>query len=62
MNPCCSSLSNLFLIDFSEGPDLWEAADYKRYLTQMAKLQLNFIGLHSYVELVNSMHALDCLR
>jgi hypothetical protein len=34
--------------DFSEGPDLWEAADYKRYLTQMAKLQLNFIGLHSY--------------
>jgi hypothetical protein len=34
--------------DFMEGPDWWDADDYKAYLAQMAKLKLNFIGLHSY--------------
>jgi hypothetical protein len=34
--------------DFAMGPDLWEAENYKVYITQMAKMRLNFIGLHNY--------------
>jgi hypothetical protein len=34
--------------DFSTGPDWWNAADYSQVLSQMAKLRLNFIGLHTY--------------
>ena len=34
--------------DFPEGPDWWNADDYKTYCTQMAKLRMNFIGLHCY--------------
>ena len=34
--------------DFSVGPDWWNADDYKNILSQMAKLRMNFIGLHSY--------------
>ena len=34
--------------DFPEGPDLWEADDYKAVLAQMVKLRMNFIGLHTY--------------
>lgn len=34
--------------DFLEGPDWWNAEDYKAYLTQMVKMKMNFIGLHSY--------------
>ena len=30
--------------DFPEGPDWWNADDYKTYCTQMAKLRMNFIG------------------
>ena len=36
--------------DFPEGPDLWEADDYKAVLAQMVKLRMNFIGLHTYTE------------
>jgi hypothetical protein len=34
--------------DFSVGPDWWNAHDYKSVLSQMAKLRMNFIGLHTY--------------
>lgn len=34
--------------DFFEGPDWWNADDYKKYLGQMAKMRMNFIGLHNY--------------
>jgi hypothetical protein len=36
--------------DFPEGPDLWEADDYKAGLAQLVKLRMNFIGLHTYTE------------
>lgn len=36
--------------DFPEGPDLWSADDYKAVLTQMVKLRMNFLGLHTYTE------------
>ncbi len=34
--------------DFPEGPDWWNAEDYKFYLSQMTKMRMNFIGLHCY--------------
>jgi len=34
--------------DFPEGPDWWSADDYKAYLSQLAKLRMNFFGLHCY--------------
>jgi hypothetical protein len=34
--------------DFMEGPDWWNADDYKAYAAQMTKMKMNFIGLHSY--------------
>ena len=34
--------------DFPEGPDWWNRDDYKAYVTQLAKLRMNFIGLHTY--------------
>lgn len=36
--------------DFFEGPDWWNTDDYKAYTLQMAKLRMNFIGLHNYPE------------
>ncbi|MCX6927959.1 MAG: malectin domain-containing carbohydrate-binding protein, partial [Verrucomicrobia bacterium] len=36
--------------DFPEGPDLWAADDYKAVLSQMVKLRMNFLGLHTYTE------------
>ena len=36
--------------DFFEGPDWWNLDDYKAYAVQMAKLRMNFIGLHNYPE------------
>lgn len=36
--------------DFFEGPDWWNGDDYKAYLSQMAKMRMNFIGLHNYPE------------
>ncbi|MFO1522218.1 MAG: malectin domain-containing carbohydrate-binding protein [Kiritimatiellia bacterium] len=36
--------------DFPEGPDLWTADDCKQVLSQMVKLRMNFIGLHTYTE------------
>jgi hypothetical protein len=34
--------------DFSVGPDWWNLQDYQGVLSQMAKLRMNFIGLHTY--------------
>ncbi len=34
--------------DFSVGPDWWNLQDYQSVLSQMAKLRMNFIGLHTY--------------
>lgn len=36
--------------DFPEGPDWWNADDYKAVLAQLPKLRMNFIGLHTYPE------------
>jgi len=36
--------------DFPEGPDWWNEDDYKAYVTQLAKLKMNFLGLHTYPE------------
>ncbi len=36
--------------DFAQGPDWWEAEDYKAYFNQMAKMRMNFMGLHCYPE------------
>ncbi len=36
--------------DFPEGPDWWNRDDYLLYLGQLAKLRMNFIGLHCYPE------------
>jgi hypothetical protein len=34
--------------DFPEGPDWWNADDYKAIIAQLPKLRMNFIGLHTY--------------
>jgi Malectin domain len=34
--------------DFPEGPDWWNADDYKAVIAQLPKLRMNFIGLHTY--------------
>jgi hypothetical protein len=34
-----------------EGIDLWNAADYQALLAQLAKMRMNFIGMHGYPEL-----------
>jgi hypothetical protein len=36
--------------DFPEGPDWWNGDDYAAIIAQLAKLRLNFIGLHAYPE------------
>ncbi len=36
--------------DFPEGPDWWNADDYKAIIAQLPKLRMNFIGLHTYPE------------
>jgi hypothetical protein len=36
--------------DFAEGPDWWNRDDYFAVTGQMAKLRMNFIGLHTYPE------------
>jgi hypothetical protein len=36
--------------DFPEGPDWWNADDYKAVLAQLPKLRMNFFGLHTYPE------------
>jgi hypothetical protein len=36
--------------DFPEGPDWWSTDDYLAYVSQLAKLRMNFIGLHCYPE------------
>jgi len=34
--------------NFTAGPDLWNTADYKSFITQQAKMGFNFFGLHHY--------------
>jgi len=34
--------------DFPEGPDWWSLDDYKAMFAQMAKMKMNFFGLHTY--------------
>ncbi|MEO5715175.1 MAG: hypothetical protein ABIT37_16975, partial [Luteolibacter sp.] len=34
--------------DFPEGPDWWNQDDYLAYIGQLAKMRMNFIGLHCY--------------
>lgn len=36
--------------DFPEGPDWWSEDDYKAIITQLPKMGMNFIGLHTYPE------------
>jgi hypothetical protein len=36
--------------DFAEGPDWWTLENYKAILGQLAKLRMNFFGLHTYPE------------
>ncbi|UCG48882.1 MAG: hypothetical protein JSU94_03690, partial [Phycisphaerales bacterium] len=36
--------------DFPEGPDWWNADDYKAVIAQLPKLRMNFIGFHTYPE------------
>jgi hypothetical protein len=36
--------------DFPEGPDWWNADDYKSIFSQMVKMKMNFFGLHTYPE------------
>lgn len=34
--------------DFNVGPDWWNLQDYESVLTQMTKMRMNFMGLHTY--------------
>ena len=34
--------------DFAEGPDFWDAANYKAYTSNMAKMRMNLLALHNY--------------
>ncbi|MBN2270473.1 MAG: hypothetical protein JXN61_07660, partial [Sedimentisphaerales bacterium] len=34
--------------DFPEGPDWWNADDYKAIIAQLPKMRMNFFGLHTY--------------
>jgi len=34
--------------DFPEGPDWWKTDDYLVYIGQLAKMKMNFIGMHNY--------------
>jgi hypothetical protein len=36
--------------NFLAGPDLWSRQDYRSFITQQAKMGLNFFGLHHYPE------------
>ena len=36
--------------DFPEGPDWWNKEDYKAIFSQLTKLKMNFLGLHTYSE------------
>lgn len=34
--------------DFPSGPDLWSTEDYLHFITQLPKMGMNFIGVHTY--------------
>ena len=36
--------------DFPSGPDIWNADDYCAIISQLPKLGMNFIGLHTYTQ------------
>jgi hypothetical protein len=40
--------------DFTEGPDWWNTDDYLAYISQLAKMRMNFIGMHTYPEAPNT--------
>ena len=41
---------NLPFHNFLAGPDFWSTEDYQSFLTQQAKMGMNFFGLHHYPE------------
>ena len=43
--------------DFAEGPDWWTQDDYLAYVAQLAKMRMNFIGLHCYPQSGNNPFA-----
>lgn len=43
--------------DFAEGPDWWSQDDYLAYVAQLAKMRMNFIGLHCYPQSPNNPFA-----
>ncbi|MFO1522207.1 MAG: hypothetical protein U1G05_09250 [Kiritimatiellia bacterium] len=43
--------------DFAEGPDWWTQDDYLAYVAQLAKMRINFIGLHCYPQSPNNTYA-----
>ncbi|MSU36633.1 MAG: hypothetical protein EXS36_16345 [Pedosphaera sp.] len=47
-SPILSTRGFLPFHDFPEGPDWWTRDDYLAYVAQLAKLRMNFIGLHTY--------------
>ena len=45
---CFQQVDFCLFHDFFHGPDIWSTADYKSFISQIAKLGMNFIGLHTY--------------
>lgn len=45
--------------DFFAGPDFWNTADYMAIISQLPKLGMNFIGLHTYNTKYGSQWARD---
>jgi hypothetical protein len=48
--PCFDLRGILPFHDFPEGPDWWNLNDYKAVFGQLAKMKMNFFGLHNYPE------------
>jgi hypothetical protein len=48
--------------DFFQGPDTWSTPDYLSVISQLPKLGMNFIGLHTYPTWSNTEEKLKDLR
>jgi hypothetical protein len=48
--------------DFFQGPDFWSSADYLSVISQLPKLGMNFIGLHTYPTWSNTEEKLADVR
>lgn len=48
--PLFETLGILPFHDFYQGPDFWNARDYRSVISQLPKLGMNFIGLKTYPE------------